>query len=184
MTVERRQWVFGGLAVLALGAMVWVLMRPADGTGASGAAVTPQTRARSAAREQPPAGPPAPVQLSALEAGREQPVESPRNPFRFQPKVAPAPPRPAAPPPGNLPPAATAPAGPPQAPPIALKFIGVVEKADGLKLAVLTDGKVTLYGREGDIIDGRYRVLKIGVESIEVAYADGRGRQTIRLTGQ
>ena len=37
------------------------------------------------------------------------------------------------------------------------------------------------YGGEGDIIQGRYRILKIGVESVEVAYLDGTGRRTIRL---
>jgi hypothetical protein len=40
------------------------------------------------------------------------------------------------------------------------------------------------HGREGDIIEGRYRILKIGIESIEMAEVDGRGRQTIRLSGQ
>ena len=39
-------------------------------------------------------------------------------------------------------------------------------------------------GVEGEIILGRYQILKIGNESIEMAYPDGRGRQTIRLTGQ
>ena len=37
---------------------------------------------------------------------------------------------------------------------------------------------------EGDVIEGRYQILKIGVESIELSYLDGRGRQTIRQTGQ
>ena len=41
-----------------------------------------------------------------------------------------------------------------------------------------------MHGKEGDIIDGRYRILKIGTESIELVYLDGRGKQTIRLTGQ
>ena len=41
-----------------------------------------------------------------------------------------------------------------------------------------------IYGREGDTIDGRYRVLKIGTESAELSYVDGRGRQTLRLSGQ
>jgi hypothetical protein len=41
-----------------------------------------------------------------------------------------------------------------------------------------------MHGREGDIIEGRFRVLRVGVDSIELAYADGRGRQTIRLSGQ
>ena len=56
--------------------------------------------------------------------------------------------------------------------------------ADGEKIAILSDGRnAPFYGKEGAIIEGRYRILKIGVESVELAYADGRGRQTIRLTG-
>ena len=53
------------------------------------------------------------------------------------------------------------------------------------KIAVLSDGNgPPQHGKEGEIVLGRYRILKIGVESIEIAYADGRGRQTIRQTGQ
>ena len=40
-----------------------------------------------------------------------------------------------------------------------------------------------VYGSEGDIIEGRYRIVRIGVESIELAWVDGRGQQTIRLSG-
>ena len=74
---------------------------------------------------------------------------------------------------------------PPPLPPIPLKFIGIVEApTHGEKIAVLSDGRnAPFYGTEGAIIEGRYRILKIGAESIELAYADGRGRQTIRLTG-
>ena len=66
-----------------------------------------------------------------------------------------------------------------------MKFIGIVEApTHGQKIAILSDGRnAPFYGKEGDIIEGRYRILKIGVESIEMAYLDGRGRQTIRLTG-
>ena len=41
-----------------------------------------------------------------------------------------------------------------------------------------------MHGKEGDIIEGRYRVLRVGTDSIDLVYADGRGRQTIRLSGQ
>ena len=55
---------------------------------------------------------------------------------------------------------------------------------DNAKIAILSDGQNPPFlGKEGAIIEGRYRILKIGVESVELAYADGRGRQTIRLTG-
>ena len=62
----------------------------------------------------------------------------------------------------------------------------VLEQSDGARWAVLSvgEGRAPLHGKEGDIIDGRYRILKIGNESIDMAYLDGRGKQTIRLTGQ
>jgi len=77
------------------------------------------------------------------------------------------------------------PIGLPPPPPIALKFIGTVEapRQSAQKIAVLSDGRNVFHGREGDIIEGRFRILRIGAESIEMAYLDGRGRQTIRLTG-
>jgi hypothetical protein len=40
------------------------------------------------------------------------------------------------------------------------------------------------HGREGETIEGRYRIVRIGQESIVMEYEDGRGRTTIRLTGQ
>jgi hypothetical protein len=89
------------------------------------------------------------------------------------------------PPPGIVPQQPPTPLPPPGPPPIALKFIGLVEApTQGGKLAVLSDGRSVFHGFEGAIIDGRYRIVRIGVESIEMTYVDGGGRQTIRLTGQ
>jgi hypothetical protein len=75
--------------------------------------------------------------------------------------------------------------GPPPPPPITLKFIGLMEQpGTKVKIAVLSDGQgPPMFGSEGGTVAGRYRVLRIGVESIELSYLDGRGRQTIRLTG-
>lgn len=65
-----------------------------------------------------------------------------------------------------------------------MRFIGLLEAAEpAQKIAILTDGRGIYQGREGDIIEGRFRILKIGVESVDMAYLDGRGRQTIRLSG-
>jgi hypothetical protein len=120
------------------------------------------------------------VRLSALTQERVKPSDAERNLFRFKVKAVPPPPAAAANSAATLPPA-----GPPAAPvvpPIPLKFIGVVvatEKAQ--TFAVLRDDRGVYHGREGDIIEGRYRILKIGAESIDLAYVDGRGRQTIRL---
>lgn len=78
------------------------------------------------------------------------------------------------------------PSGPPPIPPIPLKFIGVVERSSWSgRVAILSDARGNVfYGREGDIIDGRYKVLRIGPESAELSYVDGQGRQTLRLSGQ
>lgn len=131
------------------------------------------------------------VRLDALARTRPEPEAGARNPFRFRAAAPPAPTEPSSasrPGPGQASTAAPAgpvvPTGPPPPPPIALKFIGVVEQAPShLKLAVLSDGRNVFYGKEGDTIEGRYRIERIGVESIEMAYVDGRGRQTLRLSG-
>ena len=186
MFADRRRLLLGGAVVVVLGIALWLQLSPAT------PAATPAARARSSrqAAEREAAGPMQPVKLAVLAAstGREEPSETSRNPFRFQPKAAPPAPRPA---PGaangpdtGRPAAPLVPTGPPPLPPIPFKFIGIVTRENGEKWAVLSDGRVTVHGKDGDIIDGRYRIVKIGTESIELTYADGRGRQTVRLTGQ
>jgi hypothetical protein len=181
MRRSRRQLALGGAVLAALVLAAWTLWPSAP------APVRPALPARAAAATAPAVpGEVAPVRLEALKASREGPGEGARNPFRFQPKVVPPPPRPvvAAPlPTGPVVP--SPPPGPPPLPPIPLKFTGLVERANGVKWAVLVDGKGGLmYGKDGDIVDGRYVIVKIGTESVEMTYADGRGRQVIRLTGQ
>ena len=183
MRLERSQLIIGVAVVVVLGLAAWMFWpaTPAPRT-------TAQTRARAG---RPPAkaetlGPADAVRLDTLKTAREDPGEAGRNPFRFQAKAAPPPkvvatpvmteaPRPTGSPP---------PTGPPPPAPIGLKFVGVLERANGVKWAVLSDGKAVLYGKDGDIIDGKYLIVKIGTESIEMTYLDGRGRQVIRLTGQ
>jgi hypothetical protein len=144
-----------------------------------------RSNARAGARRAGPSSVTAPdVHLQALNEARPQPVEEPqRDLFRFKPKAAPArPTRPAA----DATPAVSAPTQPaaPTLAPITMRFIGLVESSGSAqKIAILSDGRGIYEGREGDIIEGRYRILRIGVESLEMAYLDGRGRQTIRLSG-
>lgn len=168
------------------------LLRPASPAPPAPAPVRTQPAraksARAAADAQTP-GPVAPVKLKELADTREQPGETKRNPFRFQPKPPPpAPPPPKVTPPTPTPGESTRPAPPPApvVPPIPLKLIGILERANGVKWAVLSDGKTAtpFYGKDGDIVDGRWQIVKIGTESIEMTYADGRGRTVIRLTGQ
>jgi hypothetical protein len=122
------------------------------------------------------------VHLEALDEERPRPVSAERDLFRFKVKAPPpAPPRPVAP---VVAPRPAVVPGPPPVPPIPLRFIGIVEAPRAARLAALVDAAGRSYhGAEGDIVAGQYRILKIGVESIEIAYLDGRGRQVIRLSG-
>ena len=123
------------------------------------------------------------VRLEALKEPRPQPGEAERNPFRFYAK--PLPPPPVNPNPQVFrPPEPTGPPPPPPIPPIPLKFIAIVEGRGVGKVAAFSDCKRTFYGREGDIVDGRYRLVKIGLESVTMTHLDGQGQQVIRLSGQ
>src|SRR5262245_51728313 len=181
---QRRQALLAVLAIILAGTAVWLWQQ-----GTSTTAVESQTASNvgnpARAKQATPALAAPVVRLDSLESPKPEPGSTDRNLFRFKPKAAPPPPPPVAPPkpvvPVNPPTAATG------VPPITLKFIGMWELSEQKrKIAMLTDGKggVPIYGAEGDVVEGRYKILKIGVESIELAYLDGRGRQTIRLSGQ
>jgi hypothetical protein len=169
------------LVAVSLVLVVVVLARRSETPAGRAPAPSNSRRARAADANTTP---PADVKLELLKTAPSGLEPSTRNPFQFKPKAPPPAPVPAAiaapivvaPPP--------VPQGPPPPPPIALKYIGVLDTAQG-RVAVFRDnGGDIVNGKEGDIIDGRYRLLKIGVESADLAYVDGRGRQTIRLSGQ
>jgi hypothetical protein len=125
------------------------------------------------------------VKLEALKREPADLADSDRNPFRFQPKAPPPRPVERTPPPQTFIPPPAVVTGPPPPPPIPLKFVGWLSSDPRDRVAVLSDSHGTpFYGREGDLIEGRYRVLRISADSVDVAYADGRGRQTLRLTSQ
>jgi hypothetical protein len=140
----------------------------------------------SGAAGQSATGPVADVRLDLLTATGGDAATITRNPFRFQQRAVPATTtvRRAAPRPEFT--APPVPTGPPPPPPITLRFIGLIEAPPRTgRVALLSDGRGGLmHGREGDTVDGRYRLLRVGTDSIEMAYMDGRGRQTIRLSGQ
>jgi hypothetical protein len=188
-TKNRRELLLLGV-VVALGALAYGVYVEWPGPSAVGSAASNQEGQRSSggradrkglsggqADEAPD------VHLDALSADRQRP-ETRRNLFRFKEKPPPPPPPP---PPPRVPTAAelAAAAGPPPPAPITLKFIGYVDNdASGKRVAFLSDGRgAPLSGHEGDTVLGQYRILRIGAESIEMSYLDGRGRQTIRLSG-
>jgi hypothetical protein len=188
--------LLAALGVVFAAAVIFVLLPAFSGGSAPGvAAVTSPGAARGTVASGRAGTRPqgvVDVHLDRLTASAAEPVEGGRNPFRMG--AAPPPPgaaaqagvaRPAGPPVPMAPVAPTGPPPPPPVPPIPLKFIGIVTSAGRAgKIAVLTDGRNVMSGREGATIDGRYRIVRIGEESIQVEHLDGRGRQTIRLSGQ
>jgi hypothetical protein len=185
---RRQSILLAVLVVVLIGALWWSFGRPAAdlvSTPAAERARTSGSAARTARAHGTMPGPVEPLALDALAAAPPTPTSAGRNPFRFEARAAP--PADAEPTQSHAVPApapeATGPVTP-AAMPIPLRFIGIVDKtARHLKLAVLSDGRNVFYGREGDIIEGRYRIVRIGVESIEMMHVDGRGQQTIRLSG-
>jgi hypothetical protein len=109
-----------------------------------------------------------------------------RNLFRFQSRPLSAPPASPDPPQERPVPSVAIVDSPPMLPPIPLHYIGLLEApAQAGRVAVLSDGRGNIfYGREGDTIEGRYLMLRVGPISADLSYLDGRGRQTIRLSGQ
>ena len=185
MTLRSRR----GVAIGGVGAILFVAVMLGRDTGPDDTPAPPVRQRRSAPTAAPGDVPVADVRLEMLQEARPELEEAERNLFRFQARPAPpAPPRPRAQPtaPAPLVPPVTAPSGPPPPPPIGLRFIGLVDApSQGGRLGILSDGRGNVfYGKEGDIIEGRYKVLKVSPDAVELSYLDGRGRQTIRLSGQ
>jgi hypothetical protein len=76
----------------------------------------------------------------------------------------------------------TGPPPPPPPPPIPLKFYGFSGNKAGPKQVFLSKGDDIFVAKEGQIIDRRYRIIKIGPNSVEVEDVLTNNRQTIPLT--
>jgi hypothetical protein len=93
-----------------------------------------------------------------------------------------------APPPVTMAPPPTLPVvtepTPPPVPPLSVKFIGAVENKQGLKVAVLlTDRKEILTGKVGEVVGNRLRIVKIGLESVDVQDVGGGAVRRLPLRG-
>lgn len=123
---------------------------------------------------------PQPVSLAKLEPVPDVP-ENGRNLFRFGERPVPPPaPRPYTPPPAPPPLPPPAPVGPPR---IQLLLIGILTGGDGRPAVHLKDPKTgaVFMGGEGQIVEGQYKIVKIGVTSVIVSYPDGSGQLGIGL---
>jgi hypothetical protein len=124
---------------------------------------------------------PDPLKLSALAAAPDT-AEIGRNPFAYG--TRPAPPMPQAAPPPPPVPVQTGPPVPQGPPPITLTLAGIVAIPESERAMVTLRDPETgalFQAFEGDIVDGRYRVVKVGLQSVIVSYLDGSGSRTIPL---
>jgi hypothetical protein len=194
---QRKRWLQLGVLGVVLLAAVWFVLLPSLATPVipAGPVAVPAAAPGGRAAAAKAGARPVEVRLEAL--GRPAaPAETggaQRNPFRMGAATPPpsdgggatgtarVTPRPAVP----VVPVQTGPPSPPPLPPIPYRFIGVLAGAPGRgRIAVLTDGKDVVHGQVNTEIMGRYRIVQIGEESLQIEYIDGRGRQTLRLLGQ
>jgi hypothetical protein len=178
-TSSRRLLLVVAVIVIVGGAfmLLWSPSTPVDGGTSARAGGAGQTSGQK--------NPVGDVKLESLERRNDARSTPSRDVFRFEVRRTAAPPPRPVPrePVEQLPPVPT---GPPPPPPIPLRYIGYLDQEGEVpRVAVLSDGRGNVFnGKEGDVIEGRYRVLRIGNDSADLIYVDGRGRQTIRLSGQ
>ena len=72
----------------------------------------------------------------------------------------------------------------PSLPPLNLKYIGSVENKAGVKVAVLvTDKREVLTGQAGQVVANRYRIARIGLESVDLEDVGSGQSRRIPLKG-
>ena len=166
----------GGGAVALL--LAWAFL-PA---GTSGTTAPVRAGGRRAAAS--PSESPLPViGFDRVAKSQPEPGLGTRDLFDFG--VPPAPPVPvtvATPPPVYSPPPVTAPT-PVPLPPLNIKYIGAVERR-GVKVAMLmTDRNEVLTGQVGDVVGNRVRIVKIGLESVDIQEVGSDQVRRIALKG-
>jgi hypothetical protein len=169
------------LAVLVvIGGVAWYWAGGGSQTAPPVTASNPPTAATKGATKAAAAvGLPEPLKLAALGASGDPETETVRNPFRFGQPPAPPPPKYVAPPPAPPPP----PPGPPPVPDIPLQLVLLETLPGNVRTATVRDtaSSALFSGLEGQVLDGRYRLVKIGLESVVVSYLDGSGQKTLPL---
>jgi hypothetical protein len=175
---ERRRLVWLVAVMLALAALLFWNQRPPAVPGTTASNAQAQGQASDAGTMVRPEA----VNLAVLDDVPESP-EPGRNPFAFG--VRPPPPAPPAPPPAPMVEIPTAPPVPQGPPAIALRLVGAMKMPDGRTMVTLKDPATNglFQAFENDVVDGRYRVTKITMQSALLSYVDGSGARTVRLGG-
>jgi hypothetical protein len=182
---------------LLLGLLAIVVLFVGGRWLSGGGGTSPQSGGR-AARPEGPVGPLPRIDLARLEkphsseeAGRRDLFDA-SSALREQEPVEPVvveTPRPQ-PPGGGVPggagePGATEAAAQPTLPPLNLSYIGSVENARGVKVAVLlTEKREVLTGQPGQVVANRYRIARIGLESVDLEDVSSGQSRRLPLRGK
>ncbi len=194
---ENRTATMVAIALFALA--IVLLVRMLSGAGQPAAAAAPSapatpaapvqrtparsTRARASTGQQGPAASLDPrLRLDLLKQSEDTSYNGTgRNIFRAEaeiPKPVENPIKKAA----TTPPPPPAPTGPPPPPPINLKFFGFANEEGEPKKVLLSQGDDVFVASEGDIVNRRYKIMKINPTSVEVQDVLSNNRQTIPLS--
>jgi hypothetical protein len=175
--VKRQRKLIMVLAGVAALALVYSVARGKDRPVAAPAGGGRESKA-SAEPELPR------VDLDRVRAADARPAAGRRDVFSFgpEPRVELPPP----PPPGpetNPEPTPTPVPTPTPLPPLTVKYIGSLEKK-GLKVAFfLTEKKEVVSGQPGETVMNRFRVVRIGFESVDVQQVGADQVQRLPLKG-
>jgi hypothetical protein len=104
------------------------------------------------------------LRFDLLKASEETPYRG-RGRNIFKPQADPPPPIPQ---PVQAPMAVSGPPPPPPPPPINLKFFGFANKTGEARRVFLSQGDVVFIAGEGEIVNRRYRVVRISPASVEI----------------
>jgi hypothetical protein len=183
-TLSRREkWL---LALVAVAAVALLLLRFNNPAGA------PATGARAE-----PLPPPVPrIDLARLSTERPDGGAGNRDLFRFGSAARPGKdedqdelpdvrvPLPTQPPALPVDSAGSGPGPAASLPPLKLTYLGSVENRLGVKVAVLlTDRKEVLTGQAGETVANRYRIARIGLESVDLEDVSSGQSRRIALRG-
>ncbi|MGH8458518.1 MAG: hypothetical protein ACRESV_04135 [Nevskiales bacterium] len=183
---RRKVLIMSALLVVALLSVIRMLSAPEPQVATSAA---PGTAGGTTGGRRPGGPPVAPVILSTLDptlrldwlrASEDVKYEGKgRNIFRAGPEPQPVDTGQGHPQ-GNTQP--DVPPGPAPPPPINLKYYGFASKPGQPRQAFLSQGEDVFVAGEGDIVNRRYKVVRIGPVSVEVEDLQYNHRQVLPLT--
>jgi hypothetical protein len=178
MVIDRRRGAVAAAGFLAVALLAWAVLR--DPTPPAATTVADGSRSPAHHEADVPR-----IDLARLDRVRPATGIGQRDLFDFAtpPPPPPTPEPPPAPIVEAMPPPVTV-ATPPPLAPINIKYIGAFEGKRGLKVAVLmTDRKEVLTAQAGQVVANRYRVVRIGLESVDVQEVGSEQVRRIPLKG-